>query len=105
MGRDAAGRTHGPAAGWRLVFEARDPAAKAWLECNRQRSYRSAVVAGVGAVQAWEDVFDVSGGLVSFRSTFVFESDGAVLTSQSTSSSSSPDAPAMPPPRRDLPAR
>jgi hypothetical protein len=29
-------------------------------------------------------VFDVSGDLVSLRSTFVFESDGAVLTSEST---------------------
>jgi hypothetical protein len=29
-------------------------------------------------------VLDVSGDLVSFRSTFVFEADGAVLTSEST---------------------
>ena len=29
-------------------------------------------------------MFDVSGDLVSLRSTFVFESDGAVLTSEST---------------------
>jgi len=39
--------------GGRLVFETRDPAAKAWLEWNRERSYRRTVVAGVGAVQAW----------------------------------------------------
>jgi SAM-dependent methyltransferase len=70
--------------GGRLVFETRDPAAKAWLEWNRERSYRRTVVSGVGAVQAWEDVFDVSGDLVSLRSTFVFESDAAVLTSEST---------------------
>jgi 2-polyprenyl-3-methyl-5-hydroxy-6-metoxy-1,4-benzoquinol methylase len=33
----------------RLVFETRDPAARAWLEWNRHRSYRRAVVPGVGA--------------------------------------------------------
>jgi SAM-dependent methyltransferase len=70
--------------GGRLVFETRDPAARAWLEWNRERSYRRTVVPGVGAVQAWEDVLDVSGDQVSFRSTFVFEADGAVLTSHST---------------------
>jgi SAM-dependent methyltransferase len=70
--------------GGRLVFETRDPAAKAWLEWNRERSYQRTVVAGIGAVQTWEDVLDVSGDLVSFRSTFVFEADGAVLTSEST---------------------
>ncbi len=69
--------------GGRLVLETRDPAAKAWLEWSRERSYRRTVVAGVGAVQTWEDVLDVSGDLVSFRSTFVFEADGAVLTSES----------------------
>jgi hypothetical protein len=84
VGRHAARRVHRAAAGGRLVFETRDPAAKAWLEWNRERSYRRTVVAGVGAVQAWEAVVDVSGELVSFRSTFVFESDGAVLTSEST---------------------
>ena len=70
--------------GGRLVFETRDPAAKAWLEWNRERSYQRTVVAGVGAVQTFGDVLDVSGELVSFRSTFVFEADGAVLTSTST---------------------
>jgi SAM-dependent methyltransferase len=70
--------------GGRLVFETRDPAARAWLEWNRQRTFRRRDVPGVGAVQAWEEVVDVSGALVSFRSTFVFETDGAVLTSRST---------------------
>jgi SAM-dependent methyltransferase len=70
--------------GGRLVFETRDPAAKAWLEWNRERSYQRTVVPGVGAVQTWGDVLDVKSNLVSFRSTFVFEADGAVLTSEST---------------------
>ena len=70
--------------GRRLIFETRDPAAKAWLEWNRERSYRRTDVPGVGPVQAWEDVLEVGGDLVSFRTTVVFESDGAVLTSTST---------------------
>jgi SAM-dependent methyltransferase len=69
--------------GGRLVFETRDPAAKAWLEWNRESSYQRAVVPGAGVVQTWEDLLDVSGDLVTFRSTVVFESDGAVLTSES----------------------
>jgi SAM-dependent methyltransferase len=68
----------------RLVFETRDPAAKAWLEWNRERSYKRTVIPGAGGVQAWHELLDVSGDLVSFRSTVVFESDGAVLTSDST---------------------
>jgi SAM-dependent methyltransferase len=70
--------------GGRLVFETRDPAARAWLEWNRARSYQRTVVPGVGGVQAWHELLEISGGLVSFRSTVVFESDGAVLTSDST---------------------
>ena len=70
--------------GGRLVFETRDPAARAWLEWNRERSYQRTVVPGVGGVQAWHELLDMSGDLVSFRSIVVFEADGAVLTSQST---------------------
>ncbi|MFL5880748.1 MAG: class I SAM-dependent methyltransferase, partial [Actinomycetota bacterium] len=70
--------------GGRLVFETRDPAARAWLEWNRERSYQGTVVPGVGGVQAWHELLDMRGELVSFRSTVVFESDGAVLTSEST---------------------
>ncbi|HLV57333.1 MAG TPA: class I SAM-dependent methyltransferase [Natronosporangium sp.] len=39
--------------GGRLVFETRDPAAKAWLEWNRERSYKRATIPGVGDVEAW----------------------------------------------------
>jgi SAM-dependent methyltransferase len=70
--------------GGRLIFETRDPAAKAWLEWNRERTYIRASIPGVGEVESWEDLLDVRGDLVSFRSTTVFESDGAVLTSHST---------------------
>lgn len=70
--------------GGRLVFETRNPEAKAWLEWNRERSYRRTVIPGVGGVQTWVDLIDVAADRVSFRSTFVFESDGAQLTSDST---------------------
>ncbi len=67
-----------------MVFETRDPARTAWLRWNRADSPVRAVIPGVGGVETWSEVTDVSGELVSFRSTYVFESDGAVLTSDST---------------------
>jgi SAM-dependent methyltransferase len=70
--------------GGRLVFESRDPAQQAWLGWNRGQTYRRAVIPGAGPVHAWEDVTKVEGNLVSFRTTFVFDGDGAVLTSDST---------------------
>ena len=70
--------------GGRLVFETRDPAAQAWREWNRAGSLSRADVPGAGAVESWAEVADIRGDLVSFRSIFVFEADGAVLTSEST---------------------
>ena len=70
--------------GGRLVFETRDPARQAWLEWDRPHSYVKAVVPGIGGVETWEDLIEVSGEFVTFRSTCVFDSDGAVLTSDST---------------------
>jgi SAM-dependent methyltransferase len=69
--------------GGRLVFESRDPAKKAWLEWNRDQTYRRVVIPGVGPVETWTDLTGVDGGLVCFRMTFAFGSDGAVLTSES----------------------
>ncbi|MEV5765599.1 class I SAM-dependent methyltransferase [Micromonospora sp. NPDC052213] len=70
--------------GGRLVFETRDPTAKAWLEWNHERSHKHTMIPGVGEVETWVDLIDVSGDLVSFRWTFVFASDGTRLTSDST---------------------
>jgi hypothetical protein len=67
-----------------LVFETRDPARRAWQEWNRAASYQVTEIPGVGAVQKWSEVIDVSGPLVTFRGTWVFASDGEVLTSDST---------------------
>lgn len=68
----------------RLVFETRDPKQEAWRAWNREQSYTHADIPGVGAVAAWTELTDVSGELVSFRQTYVFEEDGAVLISDST---------------------
>lgn len=70
--------------GGRLVFETRDPAAKAWLEWNRAGVLSRADIPGVGVVRAWAEVSAVRGDRVSFRSTFVFEADDVTLTSDST---------------------
>ena len=70
--------------GGRLVFETRDPARRAWEEWNRAASYGVTEVPGVGAVEAWVEVTDVQGELVTFRWTYVFAADGRVLTSDST---------------------
>ncbi len=69
--------------GGHLVFEMRDPAQKAWLEWTREKTYQRIDVSGIGAVEGWCEVTDVSNDLVSFRWTYVFESDGQVLTSDS----------------------
>jgi SAM-dependent methyltransferase len=67
-----------------LVFETRDPANRAWEEWTREASYRVTEIEGVGAIESWVDVTDVSWPLVTFRGTCVFAVDGEVLTSDST---------------------
>ena len=69
--------------GGHLVFETRDPAAKAWEDWERDTAHTVIDIAGVGPVESWYEVTDVSLPLVSFRSTCVFP-DGEVLTSDST---------------------
>ena len=70
--------------GGHLVFETRDPARKTWMEWTREHTYRLLDIPGVGIVETWTDLTHVELPLVSFRSSFVFISDGALLTSDST---------------------
>ncbi|MFI2611231.1 class I SAM-dependent methyltransferase [Kitasatospora sp. NPDC018619] len=70
--------------GGRLVFETRDPAARAWEEWTPGRSRRVTRVPGVGPVESWVRLLGVRRPLVSFRWTYVFAADGQVLTSDST---------------------
>ncbi|MFF1574201.1 class I SAM-dependent methyltransferase [Leifsonia sp. NPDC058292] len=67
-----------------LVFEARDPSRRAWEEWTRDATFSRTDIPGVGVVEAWCELLDVAGQLVSFRWTHVFESDGAVITADST---------------------
>ena len=68
--------------GGHLVFETRDPGREAWREWTREQSTTIAEIDGQGRVEAWHEVTDVSGELVTFRSTLVFED--ATITSEST---------------------
>jgi len=70
-------------AGGYLIFEARDPAAKAWLGWNRDGTYRTASVDGVGEIACWEEVTVVEWPCVTFQTTFVLPGD-QTATSTST---------------------
>jgi SAM-dependent methyltransferase len=67
-----------------LVFETRDPTRRAWREWSRMESHKITEIHGVDTVESWVELIDVSGPLVTFRGTWVFASDGQVLTSDST---------------------
>ena len=60
--------------GW-LVFETREPARRAWEQWTPELTHATADVPGVGVVESWEEVVDVSGELVTFRSTTSFQRD------------------------------
>jgi SAM-dependent methyltransferase len=73
--------------GGRLVFETRDPAQRVWEEWagwTRETTYRMTDIPGVGHVESWAELTDVSLPLVSFRGTHGFATNGYVLTSEST---------------------
>jgi SAM-dependent methyltransferase len=70
--------------GGHLVFETRDPAKQAWLGWIRANTYEKVDIPGVGEVETWADVTGEDGPLVSFRHTYVFASDQATVTSDST---------------------
>lgn len=67
-----------------LVFEVRDPSQKAWLCWNRENTYQKLDIPEIGEVEGWCEVTEVAQQLVSFRWTYVFASDGKVITSDST---------------------
>jgi SAM-dependent methyltransferase len=70
--------------GGHLVFETRDPAREAWKTWTRDTTHESAHVPGIGNVETWCDILDDALPLVSFRWTNLFESDGAVIESDTT---------------------
>ncbi|GAA4884044.1 class I SAM-dependent methyltransferase [Kitasatospora terrestris] len=70
--------------GGHLVFETRDPAARAWETWNRAATHRVVDLPDVGAVEYWVDLLAVDGPLVTFRWTYLFAANGQRLTSEST---------------------
>ena len=68
----------------RFVFEARDPAQQGWLEWTKSRTFRKLDLPGIGIVEAWVELTNVSLPLVSFKWTYHFKQDDEVLTSEST---------------------
>lgn len=67
-----------------LIFEVRNPAKKARLEWTREKTFQRTDIPGTGMVEGWCEVTDLSKEVVSFRWTYIFASDGAVMTSDST---------------------
>lgn len=68
----------------RLVFESRDPAARAWEEWTPAGTRQVVDVEGLGEVEQWNELTEVALPLVRFRARFVFRATGDVLTSNST---------------------
>jgi hypothetical protein len=67
-----------------LLFESRVPEDQAWRRWTPEETHTRADIPDIGMVDSWVEVTDVQGPLVSFCTTFRFESDGAALTSDST---------------------
>ncbi|WP_166355624.1 class I SAM-dependent methyltransferase [Phytoactinopolyspora limicola] len=67
-----------------VVFETRRPEYRAWEKWQDAQRTVTLDVPGVGRVEQTFEVTDVALPLVSFRYTYRFESDGAVVSSDST---------------------
>jgi SAM-dependent methyltransferase len=70
--------------GGRFVFETRDPARRAWEEWTRPAVNEVHRLPNGETVEHWNELTNVDLPYVSFRHTYVFSSDGAVVTSDST---------------------
>lgn len=70
--------------GGHLVFETRRPERRAWEEWAANEAPVTVDVPGIGSVERRFEVTDVRLPFVSFRNTYRFLADGAVLTSDST---------------------
>lgn len=70
-----------------LVFETREPTVRAWEGWTREATRALHEIPGVGPVERWQELLEVNGPLVAFRSTFVFapgQEDEEVRHSYST---------------------
>ena len=62
--------------GGHLVFETRDPAARAWQDWARDPDHRTAQVPGIGRVESWTELVEVALPLVTIRGRWRFAADG-----------------------------
>ncbi|MBT0769026.1 class I SAM-dependent methyltransferase [Kineosporia sp. J2-2] len=76
--------SHALRPGGHLVFESRNPAFRAWEGWTADRTRLTRDIDGIGLVEQWFQLIDVDWPLVTFRGTWRFHDDGAVLTSMST---------------------
>ena len=67
-----------------LVFETRRPERRAWQEWAAEVAPVSLDIPGIGSVEQRREVTDVRLPFVSFRYTYTFMTDGAIVTSDST---------------------
>ena len=67
-----------------LVFETRDPSRRAWDGWTKEDTFQRVDVPGVGAVEEWVEVTDVSLPFVSFESPNHFVASGETIVSTST---------------------
>ncbi|WP_349434195.1 class I SAM-dependent methyltransferase [Pararhizobium sp. A13] len=70
--------------GGRLVFESRNPLARAWEGWTPEQSLRTIEHPELGAVETWHEVFDVRAGQVSFRTHTRIDVQRQTHISQST---------------------
>ena len=70
--------------GGRLVFETRDPARRAWERWTPDLTHVVVDIPDVGEVSSWEEVTEVAGDVVTFRSMTVFHRDSLTIESRST---------------------
>ncbi len=70
--------------GGRFVFETRNPDFQAWKEWNKEASFRSLSIKGIGLVDGWVELIELNFPFVSFRWTYFFHEDNVTLTSNST---------------------
>ena len=70
--------------GGSLVFETRDPSRRAWEQWTPELTRVAIDIPGEGIVESWEEVTDVNGAFVTFRSMTVFRRDDRAIESTST---------------------
>jgi SAM-dependent methyltransferase len=67
-----------------LVFETRNPAARAWEAWKPEVSLRTTTLPKAGTVETWGEVIEMNLPLVTFRWHYTFTADGEHVTSDST---------------------